>query len=301
MPTQRQITNWAENQKFTPRRVEEPSTLHELASVIRAAAADGRHVRALGSAWSFADIVRADDVVVLPTNLRGILGLAKGPDWTGDLARALRPELKTDRERAFVHVRSGETLVSVLEKLAAEGLTLCTMGSSAGQTVAGVTATGSHGADFDLRPVADYIRAVHIVVGDGTQHWIEGAGGNGLTSPAGVGVLAATVAAANVHRDDDMLAAAVVSAGTLGVIHSLVLEVRTEHGLQECVSRRLWDEVLAGLRSGKWLKDAPVSPDAPAADQRYRYLELHVNPYRTETGHRWARVIALRVGEDRPA
>lgn len=303
MADPRVINNWAGNQSFTPRSVEEPSTLHELVDAVRRAAAHGRHVRALGSVWSFPDVVRCTDVAVLPTNLRGILAVAKAPAWDGTLGSALRPALKQNAERAFVHVRSGERLVDALEKLAAEGLTLPTMGSSAGQTVVGVTATGSHGADFDLRPVADLVRAVHIVVGDGTQHWIEGAGGDALTTAEGVALLAPGVALGNVHRDDELLRAALVHLGSLGVIHSVVLEVRREHGLHECVVRLPWSDVVDGLKTGRWFTTPPVRPAiAPSPDEKYRYLEIHVNAYPAATGQRWARVITRfeRPTIDRP-
>jgi hypothetical protein len=38
-----------------------------------------------------------------------------------------------------------------------------TMGGASGQTIAGAVGTGTHGGDIHIPPIADMIRAIHVV------------------------------------------------------------------------------------------------------------------------------------------
>jgi hypothetical protein len=217
-------------------------------------------------------------VAISPERLTGILDVAQGPDYTSPLGQALRPEARGGR--AFALIRSGEVLRSALAGLAARGLAIPTMGSSAGQRVAGLLATSSHGGDFDLPPPADFVRAVHLVRADGSSLWIEGARDRAITTAAGA-ARAAGLDERSVVYDDALLDAARVSAGSLGVIYALVLEVEPMFHLREHFARVPWASLREGLRSGQIFVTPPVgTADVVAGEpSTYSYLELLVNPY----------------------
>ncbi len=280
------IANWARNLQFRPRRVEVPATLFELCDVVKRALGEGRHVRAIGSRWSFSDALVTNDVLVSCEKLEGVLGVASPRDPDTQLSRALLPQV---RGRSFVYVRGGTQLSKVLQELHARGLAIRTMGSSAGQHVAGLLATGSHGADFDLPPPVDFVRAIHLVTADGSERWIERAEPNAITSKGGVALVAPSVERRHVLYDDQLFRAAAVSVGCLGIVYGLVLEVRESYALQECVETVEWTKLRAALEDQSAFTTPPVGNLANGV--QYRYLEAFINLYpRASDGKRIARV-----------
>lgn len=277
-----ELVNWARNVRSRPRIVERPRTLFELKSAVRRAAQNGRHIRALGSRWSFSGAVACNDVALLCESLSGLLHVARGPSWDGPLGEGLLPQAKVEG-RAYVHVLAGTRLSDLLAALRLEQLGIATMGSSAGQLLAGLLATGSHGGDFDLPPPGDFLRALHLVCADGSERWIERAGAGSITSKGGVSRIAPSVDRAHVIYDDDLFRAALVSVGALGVLYSAVLEVRDAPcALQEVVEVRTWAEVRARLLDGTIFTHPIVPPRAaprPGDQARYRSLEILIPPY----------------------
>ncbi|MDQ0212721.1 MULTISPECIES: hypothetical protein [Arthrobacter] len=68
--------------------------------------------------------------------------------------------------------------------------------------------------------MADAVKALHLVGPGGRQHWIERAAS--ITDDQ---ALRRTYPGIEIHRDDDLLAAAVVSVGRFGIIYSVLLDV----------------------------------------------------------------------------
>ncbi|MFD0278707.1 D-arabinono-1,4-lactone oxidase [Kitasatospora sp. NPDC127111] len=142
-------TNWAGNQSAHPAKVVTPGTAEELAKEILRAADQGRTVKAVGSGHSFTSIASAGDgVLVRPHALTAV--------------RAV------DREAGTVTVEAGLPLARLNRLLAAAGLSLTNMGDIEVQTVAGATSTGTHGTGRDSGSLAAQIRALEIVLADGT-------------------------------------------------------------------------------------------------------------------------------------
>ncbi|MDH6122984.1 FAD-linked oxidoreductase [Kitasatospora sp. GAS204A] len=142
-------TNWAGNQSAEPRQVVAPTSAEELAEVLRQAAEQGRTVKAVGSGHSFTAIASADDgVLVRPEGLTAVREL--------------------DRAAGTVTVEAGLPLAELNRLLAAAGLSLTNMGDIDVQTVAGATSTGTHGTGRDSASLAAQIKALEIVLADGT-------------------------------------------------------------------------------------------------------------------------------------
>ncbi|MFD9128040.1 D-arabinono-1,4-lactone oxidase [Kitasatospora sp. NPDC059571] len=142
-------TNWAGNQSARPARVVAPASAEEIGAVVRQAAEQGQRVKAVGSGHSFTAIASAGDAVLVR------------PD-------ALTAVREIDRDAGTVTVESGLSLSRLNRLLTEAGLSLTNMGDIEVQTVAGATSTGTHGTGRDSGSLAAQIRAVEIVLADGT-------------------------------------------------------------------------------------------------------------------------------------
>jgi L-gulono-1,4-lactone dehydrogenase len=142
-------TNWAGNVKARATRVEEPQSVAEVVAVVKAAARDGRPVKAVGSGHSFAPIAATDGVRVELSRLSSL--------------RAV------DREARTVTVEAGMPLQRLNAILLAHGLGLVNMGDVAYQTVSGAISTGTHGSGRDSASLAQQVTALEIVLADGSE------------------------------------------------------------------------------------------------------------------------------------
>ncbi|MEY9844863.1 FAD-linked oxidoreductase [Streptacidiphilus sp. BW17] len=141
-------SNWAGNQTARPRRVVTPGSVAELAEAISAAAADDLTVKAVGSGHSFTSIAATDGMLVRPDRLTGIREI--------------------DHQGGTVTVESGLPLEQLNRLLEHAGLALTNMGDIMVQTVAGATSTGTHGTGRASGSLAAQIKALEIVLADGT-------------------------------------------------------------------------------------------------------------------------------------
>ncbi len=222
-------------------------------------------------------------------------------DRSWALAEALLDGVRSS-DRMLAHVLAGTTVRELYEALdtpardrpvagapARDRWALPTMGGASGQTVAGAIGTGTHGGDFELPPMADMVRAIHLIAPDGSQRWIEPAQG-AITDPNRLVASMRGVPRENIHYDDDMFAAALVSLGSLGVMFSLVLEVRRQYGLSEIpLPRTNYAAVRAGLLDGSvfgdgrgdpaWLAQHPAPAQGPKLAKSFG---LFINPYRAD-------------------
>lgn len=314
-------TNWAQTHDFTPARDAEskrhPLTFTELREQVRKATEAGRHVHAVGSYWSFSDAPQGNDVSIGPAHDEktdpAIAGgpdglklreIAKGPSYTGKLGGALTASVKASG-RSFARVGSLVAVKEAIDALADEDLALITMGSRTGQRVVGVCMTGTHGGDFDLPPIADTVRAIHLVTHGGQDVWIERSSAR-ITVDSGVKLLDGVSPQVKIVSDDAVFDAAIVAVGALGVVASLVLEVRAMYGLSERSRWMPWLDVRAKLVDGSIFTDVaalsdPAAPhpatgqaSAPLRNDGYRHLEVMINPYPDADGVLWA-FVATRV------
>ncbi|MEV4616301.1 D-arabinono-1,4-lactone oxidase [Kitasatospora sp. NPDC049258] len=141
--------NWAGNQSARPGQVVAPAGVDELAEVVRRAAGQGRTVKAVGSGHSFTSIASpGDGVQIRPDALTAVRGI--------------------DPQAGTVTVESGLPLHRLNRLLEAAGLSLTNMGDIEVQTVAGATSTGTHGTGRDSGSLAAQIKALEIVLADGS-------------------------------------------------------------------------------------------------------------------------------------
>ncbi|MBD2704079.1 FAD-binding protein, partial [Spirosoma sp. BT702] len=113
------------------------------------------------------------------------------------------------------------TTIHILEQLLeARNKSIRASGASNGQTIAGATSTGTHGAAFDSGSVHDTIVGLHIVCGPNRHVWLER-----KSYPVAGKPFTDLLEVTDVIRDDDLFNAAVVSFGSFGFIHGVMLEI----------------------------------------------------------------------------
>jgi len=241
------------NRSCTPAKIVAPGSLADLIELVQAAEADEETVRAVGTGHSWSDVALTDGYLVEPHNLIGVSPAAAEP-----LSAAVPAE-------SLVRVLGG-TPISVLNaELDRMGRALPNMGGYDAQTITGVVSTSTHGSGLGFGPFPDLVRSLDLVVSGGRALRLEPA--NGPTDPASFADPQLTLV-----KDTEKFRAAVCGMGTLGLIHSLLLEVREKFWLNEVRTLTTWEAV----------KDTLTSDGVLGQGGHY---ELFVNPYAGDDGN----------------
>ncbi|WP_420452025.1 D-arabinono-1,4-lactone oxidase [Ilumatobacter sp.] len=146
--------NWAGNQRCAPASVHEPVSTDEVASVVSAAAAEGRRVKVVGGGHSFTDIAMTDGTLISLDSMDRVIGVggAEGFD---------------------VSVQAGIRLGALNDALAVRGLALPNLGDIDRQSIAGAISTATHGTGAGHGNLATTVVAMTLVVGDGSVRRID--------------------------------------------------------------------------------------------------------------------------------
>ena len=164
--------------------------------------AAAQHIRALGTRHSFSDVADSPGVLV-------------------SLDR-LAPDVTIDRAAMTATVAAGTTYGVLADRLEAQGFALPNMGSLPHISVAGATATGTHGSGDGNGILASSIAAIELVTADGSLITVD--------------------------RTSSDLPALAVGLGAFGVITRITLDIQPSFLVRQDVYRAApWDSVLANL------------------------------------------------------
>lgn len=141
-------SNWAGNQRTTLTGVAIPTTAQEVADAVSSATERGLRVKPIGAGHSFTGIGLTDGIQL-------------------DLSK-LSKLISADRRTGLVTVDAGMPLHRLNWTMEQLGLSLSNLGDIDRQTVAGALSTGTHGTGRDLGGLATQIRALQIVLADGS-------------------------------------------------------------------------------------------------------------------------------------
>ena len=139
--------NWAGNQVCVPQEILRPGSAEEVAAAVTRASERGQPVKAVGSGHSFTDAACT----------RGTLL---------SLERMAAVE-SVDERRGRVTVQAGIRLDALNRELAAVGLALPNLGDIDRQTLAGATATATHGTGLRLGNLSTAVVGMDIIDGRG--------------------------------------------------------------------------------------------------------------------------------------
>ena len=179
---------------------------------------------------------------------------------------------------ALVHVEAGIQLRRFIADLTVLGLAVPTMGSGSNQTLAGALSTGTHGADFVVPPLGDFVRAIHLVGPRGQEWWIERA--PGITNPAWLTRLPNWCPETRVIQNDELFRATLVGVGRFGIWYSVVIEVVSQYGLLRETTDEPWpdfrERLVLSVNQGYRARGALF--DQARAGEPLRALEAIYNP-----------------------
>ncbi len=196
-------SNWAGNQAASPSSLVTPRDVDELAAAVKAAAEGGHRVKAIGSGHSFTSIGVTDGMQV-------------------DLS-AMAQLVSADQRTKLVTVQAGMPLRLVNRALAQVGLALSNLGDIDVQTVAGALSTGTHGTGARIGGLSTQMRAMELVLADGS------------------------VVHTSADERPELFSAARVGLGALGVLATVTLQAEDAFALQAQEQPIALPEVLAAL------------------------------------------------------
>ena len=258
------------NQRIDPLRIYEPRSIAEVQEVVRLARARGVNVRAVGSGHSWSDVALTEGFVLKPTGMTRVP--AAEPDF-------IRSEWAG---RKLVRAEGGARIRECNAWLDASGMGFENLGGYDGQTIAGVTATSTHGSGMRFGPLNDALRSLDVVVGDGSVQRIEPSGGptDRAAFEAHFGDRRALV------QDDHVFNAVCVGIGCTGVICTAMIEVRDRFFMREVREMHPWAKVRRDLEDGAVL-------------ERHEHYELAFSPY--DDGYAYPFLVTTRdtVGDPR--
>jgi L-gulonolactone oxidase len=199
----RRWRNWAGTQHCAPLEVHRPRSEEEIAAIVGSAAIVGERVKVVGSGHSFTGIALTDGHLI---DLR---------DYSA-LTHVNRPAL-----RATAH--AGMTFTAFSRALFPRGLAMADLGDIGYQTLAGGTATGTHGTGARFGCLSTQIARMRLVLADG-----------------------ATVECTT-HDDVELFDAARVGLGALGVVSTLTFRLEPAFNLHAREAPLPLADVLDGL------------------------------------------------------
>lgn len=192
------------------------------------------NIRAMGSGWSLSKVAVSDDCLINTKNLRHKFLLKAENFDPAFLAAGNKPE-------NFRFLQCGNAIIRIneyLEKESQPPKSLRASGGSNGQTIVGAFSTGTHGASIHVGALSEMVVGLHIVTGPDRHVYLERASRK-ITSE----VFHQKVGA-EVILDDDLFNAALVSFGSFGIIHGVLLEVEDKFLLRQKLKRVPFDAAL---------------------------------------------------------
>jgi hypothetical protein len=186
------------------------------------AIAENKTIRALGGGWSFTKVATAD--WILNTKMLNMLFPIRN-------AQSLSPKYKGAPSN-LLFAQCGNSIQELNNWLQQNKRSLKTTGASNGQTIVGCFSTGTHGSAIDTGSVQDYIVGLHIITGPGEHIWLERAS-YPVVSDAFIQKFKTRLVA-----DDELFNAALVSFGSFGLIHGVMIETEDIY-LLECYRKKI--------------------------------------------------------------
>ena len=227
-------------------------------------------LRALGNGWSFSEVAVCEGGLVDTKALRLSFNLKNS---------FVAPEYLQSGKSAsdLFFTQCGMSILDMDEKLEQDSnpkRSLKASGASNGQTIAGCSSTGTHGSAFNVGAVHDSIVGLHIITGPDTHVWIEKKS-NPVASDDFINWLGAEAI-----KDDDMFNAAVVSFGSFGFIHGVLIETEPIFLLEQyrtgnIVYNDALKQAINHLDFSGILNELPAPP--VAAEKELYHFEILVN------------------------
>ena len=230
----------------------------EFQSMIGRAVQNGKSLRAMGSSWSLSKVGVADHELINTKALRIGFTLPASQissSYVGDRA-TLR------------FLECGFSIAEINSILFRDGLSLKASGSNNGQTLVGAVSTGTHGSAFKFGATQDFVVGIHLITGPSKHVYLQRA-----SYPVVKPNFAASLGA-ELKNDDTLFNAALVSFGSFGIIHGMMIEARELFLLHVHRSFRKFNQALRSAIST--LKFSGLTLPKPAS--KLYHFQVTFNP-----------------------
>ncbi|MGB3464511.1 MAG: D-arabinono-1,4-lactone oxidase, partial [Cyclobacteriaceae bacterium] len=245
--------NAIKSQTVQPLKIFFPESLEDIIDIVEEADELGLKVRAVGSGHSASDVAVTSDYLMYTHGIDEALPLNKN---------VLKEEV---RSLCLFEAESGMTVRELNGELEDVGYALPNAGGSDVQTIMGAVSTSTHGSGISLGAYPDLIRSFVLVTTEGQVYRVEPK--DGITDPA-----LYNEADIPLIQDDEWFYATLVSMGSMGVVYSVIMEVKPLYWLEEKRKVYKWGEVRPMLEEGSLIRDN-------------EHIEVYLNPYKTDGDH----------------
>ena len=238
----RSWTNWHQSVRqkildlydlYNPETPASSEGLHKttamIQEVLKQAKRQGVRVQTLGGGWSFSRVATTD----------GWLLNTKPLNWVFPISRGSLLRRTADQAKNLFLVQCGNNISELNRYLElSKQRSLRTSGASNGQTIVGAMSTGTHGSAIDEGAIQDHVTGMHLITGPDRHIWLEPAS-KPVVSQRFVNTLGAELV-----RDDALFDAAIVSFGSFGFIHAVMIETTDRFVLEAYRSRTAFNDGL---------------------------------------------------------
>lgn len=229
-------------------------------------------LKPMGSGWSLTKVNVSEDGIINTKKLRLKAQLGKSQIAQSYIDKGGDPS-------NLLFAQCGNTIISIndlLEKERNPPKSLRASGGSNGQTIVGALSTGTHGSAFKYGALSEFVVGMHIVVGPDRHVWLERASYEVTSNEFRSWIKAEVI------LDDDLFNSALISFGSFGFIHSVLIEVEPKYLLEQELKVVPYDDGLI-----KAITDADFTgiasrlkyPLDVANDSLYHF-EIAINPHK---------------------
>ena len=235
----------------------------ELQKIIQFCLQNNKSLRARGSLWSLSTAAVTNGRLIDTKALR--LGF--------EIPQTLVNPVYTGNANKLRFVECGSSVAALNDYLFADGLSIKSCGSNNGQTIAGALSTGTHGSAYKFGAMQEMVVGLHLITGQNKHVYLE------RHSLPVMQPDFAQIIGAEFIQDDTMFNAALVSFGSFGIIHGIMIETRSLFALNAVRFRHPYDDTLktAIKTSDPTLISLPPEAHTVNVDQPYHF-EVFLNP-----------------------
>ena len=242
------------------------ATTKAIQGFIADAIAKKKVIRALGGGWSFSAVAATEGWLV-NTKLLNMIFEITNP---GSVSTRYQ-----GRRDLLLFAQCGISVQELNRHLRKTNRSLKTSGASNGQSIVGAFSTCTHGSAIDFGSTPDFIVGLHVIVSPTKTYYIERS-----SYPVASDSFVQRIGA-ELLRDDDIFNSALVSFGSFGFIHGVMLESEDIY-LLECY--RLRFPLNDALKKVMDTLDFSKANFLPHANQRPFHFQVVVNQYDLKNG-----------------
>lgn len=223
-----------------------------------------KRLRAVGGEWSFTEITATDGIILNTKPLNLTLKITP--------ASVHQNYAKTADDVYFC--QCGVSVQELSDRLRKRKRSLMTSGASNGQTIAGALSTGTHGSAFDVGSFSNFVVGLHLVLSPTRHVWLE------KKSYPVVSASFVNKLNAELVRDDNLFNAALVSFGSFGFIHGVMIETVPLFLYESHRERMLIDQALLTLMKTLDFTGSSL----PHGDERPYHFQVVLDLYDLDDG-----------------